>query len=100
MTSCIGTYGTYQYLRNRKRVENNKLLDETSSEDMPSEETVWVVMRYSPKDLRATAPVPRYSFTQPVMVNLPRHLCLMLFQLQLISHYNVDSLYFLCKIYF
>ena len=70
--SCMGSFGTYQYLRNRKRVENKLWNDEDQKEDTNPEETVWVVMRYTPQDLRATAPVPRYKPLTPSTTSLPQ----------------------------
>lgn len=69
MTSAsMGSFGTYKYLKNRKRLPNSLYNDDPKDKQ---DDTVWVVMRYTPNDMRATAPVPRYKLLTPAANKLP-----------------------------
>jgi len=60
--SCLGTFGTYQYMWSRHAFNDGQ----------GDGSTVWVTKRYKPTDLRVTAPVPRQKLMAPEVKDLPR----------------------------
>ena len=66
--SCMGTFGTYQYMFNRPSFQYSHNFSQGSAAD---NDTVWVIKRYKPTDLRVTAPVPRHKLMAPAAKDLP-----------------------------
>ena len=55
--TCVGTFGTYQYMWSRNMQELAAAKPTNSSD----QSLVWVTKRYIPTDLRVLAPVPRHK---------------------------------------
>ena len=65
--TCMGNFGTYQYMYNRNTEEQPKQLSSSTND----RNTVWVTKRYIPLDLRVTAPVPKHKPVVPDAEQLP-----------------------------
>ena len=65
--TCMGTYGTYQYMWSR----NIQELAQAKPTESCNESTVWITKRYVPTDLRVLAPVPRHKPLSPDVKDLP-----------------------------
>ena len=65
--NCLGNFGTYQYMYHTYNGGPERRNQLTGSQG-----TVWVTKRYTPTDLRITAPVPRHKLIAPQAQHLPR----------------------------
>lgn len=63
--SCLGNFGTYKYTYNAQRQQEARgylrQYDQYQQLPLSQPETVWVTKRYTPTDLRVSAPVPRHK---------------------------------------
>ena len=61
--SCLGNFGTYKYTSLASRARDGVDWRGNQYQQQPScqEGMVWVTQRYTPTDLRVTAPVPRHK---------------------------------------
>ena len=71
----MGAFGAYKYAYSRHRDELEKMeaqMEKEQVEGRPERgQTVWVIKRYIPTDLRSTAPVPRHKPLAPSAKLLP-----------------------------
>ena len=66
-SQCLGNFGAYRQAYSRHKDEVGKIED---GKDYGN--TVWVIKRYVPTDLRLTAPVPRYKLMAPSVDTLAK----------------------------
>ena len=65
--TCMGTFGTYQYMWSH----NIRELSKVKPTECNSKSTVWITKRYIPTDLRVQAPVPRHKLIAPDVRDVP-----------------------------
>ncbi|WAR20532.1 hypothetical protein MAR_002370 [Mya arenaria] len=63
----MGAFGAYKqaYSKYLKELEERERELAENGEDAPEVETVWVTKRYTPLDMRSSAPVPRHKLLAP-----------------------------------